>query len=192
MHYYSTENLLVCFWCVSITAFDPQQSTERSPSTIRSSCIMRPSSRRSSRPFSRKLCQLPSCASLAQSSACQEVYIYICICIYMVMYLLLFIYVISACAYLYVHLSTRLALCVYLFMCKATCHLPDSSHHFPRGLQPSCEVQFLGFCLGGQKLHLARSKARNIICKIRSSASPMPWPSVGKRASVFENCRFHW
>lgn len=91
----------------------------------------------------------------------------------MVMYLLLLIYVISACAYLYVHLSTCLALCVFVhvqrYIYKSTpSHLqdlPDSvvtiSNVCPMW-QPSCEVQFLGLCLGGQKLHLARSNAMAI------------------------------
>jgi hypothetical protein len=86
---------------------------------------------------------------LAQSSACQEVYIYICICIYMVMYLLLFIYVISACAYLYVHLSTRLALCVFVHVQShlppATCLIQVTISHV--ACSPAAKSNFLGFVL---------------------------------------------
>ena len=81
---------------------------------------------------------------------------------------------VSVCTSIYVSSFVCVFVHVQRYIYKSTpSHLqdlPDSvvtiSNVCPMW-QPSCEVQFLGLCLGGQKLHLARSNAMAINWEVR-------------------------
>lgn len=61
IYIYTSFELLFCYYIY--TSLEAPTWRIKNQVTIRSSCMIRPSRRRSSRPFSKKLCQLPSWAS---------------------------------------------------------------------------------------------------------------------------------